>query len=423
MASSDGKYTLTANAYASEEKTVTVYTRTDYRQRTTGGGAPVISNYCEGSFSLSSGPTLTTLTSSTASGSADYIRDQTPPTAEILFNNPPSIQQKQNELVSVKINNGSAGTPWTVIVTATGPDPATTTTLTATDTGSIGPANPAGSGINNNTVTGPVALPTACDTPVGLYQLNATVQTQDLCGGSYTDIVLGGDPFTVTPGITLATQTVVLSQLTTGDYGINQCFVDSVKQQARKLIVNNTPGSVHIGTIVTTAGPCAGLGTISGVQFALTLPPLASHESGFVYADTGASPKAHVFIGDGSGGFDLHNGTPLTEYAVPLDVGSTPQTVTIDLTSVDVGFGPGVIPAADTIFARAHAVFKAFAKEDQPAADTAFQFSSSASTAEALSDSSDYYISGNPQHLMDNLTGVVDTGVAESCDADGLFTP
>lgn len=405
---SDGKITVTVSATASEDvKTDTSTTVTNYTSTSSCSGTTV------GSPTTTPSTSTVTKTSAVATNTATYVLDLIGPTAELLFNNPPSIMQTQNELVSVKINNGSAGTPWTVNLTATGPDPATTTTLPATDTGSIGPANPAGSGINNNTVTGPVALPTACDTPVGLYTLTATVKTQDLCEGSYPDIVLAGDPFTVTPGITLATQTVVLSQLTTGDYGINQCFVDSVKQQAKKLIVNNTPGSVHIGTIVTTAGPCAGLGTISGVQFALTLPPLAIDDgSGFVYADTGASPVAHVFVGDGRDGFDLHNGTPLTE--VTGLITATGQTRTIDLSSL------GDISATDTIFARAHAVFKAFAKGDQPAADTPFHFSSSATTAEGLSDSSDYFISGNPQHLMDNLTGVVDTSLA-SCDSDGLF--
>ena len=66
-------------------------------------------------------------------------------------------------------------------------------------------------------------------------------------------------------------------------------------------------------------------------------------------------------------------------------------------------------------------MFKALALGDQPAADTAFKFSSSASTAEALSDSSDYYISGNPTQTMDNLTSALAGDSPKSCNADGLF--
>ncbi|MGE5446335.1 MAG: hypothetical protein ACM3SR_17350 [Ignavibacteriales bacterium] len=407
----EGKTTVNVSAQALE-----VETSTPTINYYSGSG----STRCTGLISQSpQSSTNQTITSSSKSASGSYLVDKIGPTATI-FNNPSTIQQTGSEIVHVKIEDASTDTPWTLTVTATGPS---SNTITVTDSGTFG-SSP--DGIKNETNPGPYTLPTACDSPTGNYTLAATIDTQDLCGDAYPTINLTGDPFTVTPGVELTAQTGVLSQLTTGDYGIDQCFVDSVKQTGKKLIVNNTPGSVHIDTIITTAGPCAGIGTIAGVTLTLTIPPLANDLSGFAYDTTGASPNAHIFVGDGSAGFDLHNGTPLSEVTVPQTTSS--QTITIDLSNLNIGSGPGVIPASYTIFVRAHARFNAFAVTDQPGPDTPFKFSSSASTTTVdgsplvLNASADYYISGNPTQLMDNLTGAL-LGSTESCNADGLFTP
>jgi hypothetical protein len=81
-----------------------------------------------------------------------------------------------------------------------------------------------------------------------------------------------------------------------------------------------------------------------------------------------------VFVGDAGAGFDLHSGAPLAEVSVkqskPTKTG--PSTVTIDLSSIDVGFGPGVIPASWTVYARGHIVYSGPA----PTADNTYVFGS-----------------------------------------------
>jgi hypothetical protein len=412
---SEGKTTVTVTANASES----VSTQTDTTLKHWGTIA-VPNTDCSGSPLTTDATVPGTPVLSSRDGSANdsnsYLIDKIGPTATI-FNNPPTISQTESEIVHIKISDGSAGMPWSVTVTATGPS---ANQITTSDSDTFGTSP---DGIKKETNAGPITLPTACDTPIGDYTVAATVDTQDLCGNLYDTINLVGDPFAVTSGTILAAQTGVLSQLTSGEYGIDQCFVDSVKQAGKKVIVNNTPGSVHIDTLVTSAGTCAGLGTISGVTLTLQLPDLVpdgTGTAGFSYEVTGASPNAHIFVGDGSGGIDLHDGTPLTEVTDQVAQVRSGQTITIDLSGLDLGSGPGVIPASDTIFARAHARFNATTKNGQPLPDTAFKFSSSA-TADVGSAASDYYISGNPTQSMDNLTGALQGDGPKTCDADGLF--
>jgi hypothetical protein len=412
---SEGSTDVTVTASASESVTTQENTVTY-----TWGSNDVPNTDCSGT-GTQTGSTTGTPTTANKSGAdtspkVSYLVDLIGPTAEVNNYGLQTITQGQYEKASIKTFDASAGTQWTIVVKATAPD---STEYTGSDTDTY---NSSPDGIVHTAPThGPIGVEIPCGAPLGEYSLSVKVMTKDLCGQAYPDIILetdkNGDPmnFTVNSGLDLAAETGVLSQLTNGDYGIDECFVDSVKQTGKKLIVNNTPGSVHIYTLVTTAGACAGIGTISGVNLTLTLPEMDT-SSGFTYETTGASPNAHIFVGDGSGGLDLHNGAPLIEVTNLVTQFMDGQNIYIDLSSL------GEIPANQTIFARAHARFGATAKAGQPASDTPFMFSSSAGTAEGLSNSSVYYISGNPTQLMDNLTGDLGGGT-ESCDADGLFTP
>lgn len=118
--------------------------------------------------------------------------------------------------------------------------------------------------------------------------------------------------------------------------------------------MNTFPGSLHITATVNTTGPCAGFGTITDTVITLTLP------TGFKFDVTGASPAAHVFVGPAVSGFDFHNPTTLAEVTslIPKPVVSdSGQTVTVNLSALDLGQGTGVIPSSDTIYVRAHSVF------------------------------------------------------------------
>jgi hypothetical protein len=153
---------------------------------------------------------------------------------------------------------------------------------------------------------------------------------------------------------------MVVSELPpVGDYAEMTCF-NATLGGADKTKVNNYPGSVHITATIKTTGPCSGFGTISNPKITLTLPV------DFSFADSGPSPKAHVFIGPpcaapSNCAFDLHSGAPLTEVtaAVLKKISVSGQTVTVDLSGLDVGQGPGVIPSDYAIYVRAHAMLAA----------------------------------------------------------------
>jgi hypothetical protein len=162
----------------------------------------------------------------------------------------PSIRQTQQEILGVQLDGGSAGTSFTVTATATGP-----TTLTATDSGTFGTTGK-NDGIAPPKHVGPIGIDTACDTPVGTHSVTVEAATVDLCNGNNSPAALPLGTFDVTPGIGLLTQTGVLSEFSSGEYGVDECFTTSG--------INTNPGSVHIDTIVNTNGPCAGFGAISG---------------------------------------------------------------------------------------------------------------------------------------------------------------
>jgi hypothetical protein len=375
--SPDGSYSLTVTASASEVKTVTVYSRTDYQRRTTGGGAPVEDNYCEGTFIVSSGPTETTLTSSTLSGSASYRLDLTAPVALLWPDNSganpdKTIRQSQSVHPHVRITGGSSGQSYTLIATATAPD---STTYTATNTGTFG--NQASGVANPENAVWSLEIP--CDAPLGQYTLSVTVDSKDLCGGDWPQVSLDAGTFTVTPGLDVSAQTVIVTDLGASGYGESSTF--TAVQNKKTKVINTTPGSWHVTTTLTTAGPCAGFGSYSPSSATLTLDP------DFVFADSGASPAAHIFIGDtGGGGFDLHDGAPLIE-VTGLPISFTQDLVTLRNVSVTVDLSSlGSIPSTTTIYIRSH--FKYLPSPNVlPGVDTIYTFGSSTS-ADAGTDSS-----------------------------------
>jgi hypothetical protein len=283
------------------------------------------------------------------------------PTAELQPDvSQPTVLQGQNKNIHLVISGGSANTPYTDSISATGPGGYIAGPVNGG--GTFGNAAPSGSGIapGNHDLVG---LKIACDAPTGFYTATATVNTVDLGLSSYSPITTNADTFTVNPGLFLEDQTTVVSDLGLEGYGTMTCFSSTTAKNGK---VNTNPGSLHIAAVVNTTGPCAGFGSYSGGSVTLTLP------NGFKFDVTGASPAAHVyFVPAGTNGFDYHYPGP--ELAVPKPVVSG-QSVTVDLSSVDVGSGPGVIPSNATIYVRAHAVFSA---SPAPADGTLYVFTTS----------------------------------------------
>jgi hypothetical protein len=165
-----------------------------------------------------------------------------------------------------------------------------------------------------------------------------------------------------------------------------------------------TPGTVHIATIITTGGICQNFDSISGATASLTLP------TGFSFLTTGKSPNAHIFVGSAGSSFDLHDGTPLTEVTGMPGVTQSisGQTLTVSLSGLDLGSGPGVIPAADTIFIRAHA---SYTGPGAAASDSSFVFSTSATAT----------LPGGIGTVTNNSTATIIGNPTAGCTADGTF--
>jgi hypothetical protein len=336
----------------------------------------------------------------TGKASADYVTDQSAPTLTILSYAPgpvdpspiPQVTAGEAITVHTQLDDGSSGTPFTVTLTASGPG-----TLAFTDSDTFG--GPSGAKDNGKAPTknNLIALQTSCSTAPGIYTMKVDADTQDLCGNAFATItkdpasthdgLSGNDTsgtFEVLPPVSLSTITHVISEFPTGDYGTDQCFTSIA---ARKKLTNN-PGSLHIAAIVTSTvpGDCSDL-TISNPQIVLTLP------AGFSYLLTGNSPAAHVFIGSGAG-FDLHYPAGFTEVTDSAGIVVNGNTITIDLSKVDVGQGPGVIPTGLTIYARAHAIYSG---PGAPASNATFSFSTAASANNGtLTASNSEDIVGNP---------------------------
>jgi hypothetical protein len=344
----DGFTTVTVTANVSESVTTCTTTDTSYWTAANGGGTQVGTTTTVGPTCGAGVPKT-----GTGSGTATYVLDINAP---ILTLQPdiaqPSVMQGGDKNVHNVLIGGSAGTSYTLTDTVTSSD--NTYSNTANGTGTFGPGSD-GIAPNEHSL---VAVHIACDAPVGDYNATAVANTVDLglipfdqiSSIDYAGPPAGGatDTFTVTPGVALEDQTAVVAELPpSGDYAPMSCFTAATS--GRK--VTTFPGSLHITAVVNTTGPCAGFATISGAVVTLTLP------SGFSFDTTGNSPAAHVFIVNAANGFDYHYPGP--EIALPKSAitGASTQVLTVNLSSVNLGQGVGVIPSSDTIYVRAHAVF------------------------------------------------------------------
>lgn len=308
----------------------------------------------------------------TSSTSTKYVTDEVAPTVRVASYSPnpdpnpiPQITAGSSIALNVKLKDGSSGTPYSFELEA----------YNATDT--IGPAPL--SGFSFDGPNGPnddgkdpiensrdIALQTSCTTPPGIYTMRLETNTEDLCGNPFAAIVMdpagttgqnpppasqGNNPsgtFEVLSPVELSTVTHIIGPLPpNGDYSFEQCF--TTKGNPKKLIVN--PGSAHIAAVVNATVPdTCEEASITNPTIKLTLP------AGFSFYLTGGSPAAHVFVGEAAA-FDFHD--PETDGLLEvtdaaLISGQLTQTITVDLSNVDVGFGPGQIPTSDTIYVRAH---------------------------------------------------------------------
>jgi len=350
VSGTDGKTTVTVSASVSEDVTTSVTTVTTNQNCTSSRGVTTCTTIDASTTNSSS--TATKIGSGTGTGS--YILDINRPMLTLHpVASQPSVLQGQDKNIHNEILGGSANTAYTLTDTATGPGGYTTS---ADGNGTFGPSS-GGDGIapkENDLVN----VHIACDAPVGIYTARAVANTVDLGGNPFAQINSvdtadnkpagsASDTFQVEPGILLSDQTQVVSEFS-GDYSTMSCFTSGTS--GRK--VTTFPGSLHITATVNTTGPCSGFGTISGTIITLTLPV------GFSFDTTGASPAAHVFVGPAASGFDLHNPQTLAEVTGLISKPKiSGQTVTIDLSTLNLGQGVGVLPSSDTIYVRAHAVF------------------------------------------------------------------
>jgi hypothetical protein len=362
---SDGDNTVTVNAIVSETVTTCVTTDTSYWTAANGTGSQVGST-------TTVGPTCDAGVVKTGSGSANgsYVLDINPPTLTLQPNAAqPTVLQGEVKNIHNVLIDGSSEKAYTLTDTAVGPEGYT---ASANGVGAFGKHSD-GIAPKEHDLVG---IHIACDAPTGTYTASAVANTVDLGGNPFAQISsvayagppVGGatDTFEVLPGLALESQTFVVSELPpNGDYAPMSCF--TAQPSGRK--ISTFPGSLHIAAVVNTTGPCAGFGTISGTTIRLTLP------AGFSFDKTGNSPAAHVFVFPAAGGFDYHYPDPASEVTnlIPKPQVSG-QVVTVDLSSLNLGGGAGVIPATDTIYVRAHAVFTG---GSVPADDAPYSFNTS----------------------------------------------
>jgi hypothetical protein len=359
----DGIRKVTVIAYLSEDLTTTTTKTTNLMSGASCSGTVVKS-------STVPQPPVTLTKYGTGSEIGSYILDINPPTLGLrAVTSQPSVMQGTNKVVHNILTDGSASTNYTLVNTALGPGGYT---VSAQGAGTFGPATPAGTGIagrENDTV----ALYLACDAPIGPYTVGAAASTVDAALKDFDPVLsTNSDSFLVEPGLLLKDETVVVSELPPdGDYAPMTCFSGTLANRK----VNTSPGSVHITAIVNTTGPCAGFSNIRNPLVSLTLP------IGFSFADAGAAPKAHIFTGPAATGFDMHYPQTLKEVTslIPKTaITLSGQTLTVDLSPLDLGLGAGVIPSTYTIYVRARAAFTGF---NVPADNATYTFGSS-TTAE-----------------------------------------
>ena len=348
----DGIRSVTVTGYVSEDVTTTTTLTTNNMSAASCGGSIITSTVAV--------PTSVTAKKfGTGSANGSYILDINAPGLTVKpVTSQPRVQQGGSKVIHNVLSNGSAKTNYTVVNTAAGP---VGNTASAQGGDTFGPAGK-GDGIAPDKHD-MVSVHIPCNCAVGDYALDpiATVaNTVDLLGNPFAPIPTATpDTFTVDPGLFLQSQTLVVSELPpVGDYSEMTCFSSTLGGSGTQRKVNLAPGSLHITATVKTTGPCSGFGMINNPKISLTLP------AGFVFADTGSSPVAHVFVGNSAPGFDLHYPVTLTEVtgSIPKSaISANGPTVTVDLSSLKItsqsaGSVPGSIPSNYTIYVRAHAV-------------------------------------------------------------------
>jgi hypothetical protein len=355
----DGIHTVTVTGLVSERVTTASTVTTNSMSGSACGGS-VLSSVAVAQ------PPASAMKFGAGSGTGTYVLNINPPTLSLQpATAQPHVMQGNHYVVHNVLAGGAERTPYTVADTAIGP---AGYSAFAAGAGAFGPATPAGTGIaakEHDTV----GVHIACNAPLGDYLATSAANAVDLLSFPFGPVTsTNTSPFVVDAGLFLEDQTVVVSELPPdGDYAPMTCF--SAKQAGRN--VNTSPGTLHLTAVVNTAGPCAGFSEIRNTVVSLTLPPE------FSLLDTGASPSAHVFVGPAVSGFDWHNPQTLTEVTARIPkaaIAVSGQTVTVDLSQLDLGGGPGVIPSSDTIYVRVHAAYSSGAL---PIEGTAYMFSTS----------------------------------------------
>lgn len=360
VSGADGQYSLAISAVASQVKTVTVYSRTDYKRFTMGNDF----DYCQGTFTVTSGPTATTETVSSSS-SASYIVDLAGPVVDdpSLGGGNTVFTEKQSVSGSFRVTGGSAGADYSVVFHILSPD--NVELGTGTDLGTLPAApNQGPVGVARDLRVGPLAIQIPCGTVPGAgYRLVATVTSVDLCGNAWDPVDVELGTFTVEPALNLSSQTAVVSQDVNGDYSPYTYFTANVNR--RRGTVSSNPGSFHLNQVITVPGQCNDVNSVGGLSATLTVPP------GFSFTKTGQG-YVHVFVGDlGSNLLDYHDPSPVL-VELPFPEALTPNldgssTLQVDLSSL------GSIPASWTIYMRAKFNFTK-ATLPLPADGTVFTF-------------------------------------------------
>jgi hypothetical protein len=356
----DGKVTLTVSAGVSESVTTAVHTEvTNFS--CSGSGPSRVCTPIGGPSSSDSSETVTK-TGTAGSASTTYVLDINPPTLTLKSAGPSQISQGSNKPLHGIMFFGSAGTDYTLNYSASGPG--MDGPYTVIGNGLFGPGNDGIAPREND----PASLHIPCDATPGVYTATASANTEDLGGNSFDPVpstdfnpnLTGNDggaasvSFTVTPAITLTDQTLIVADLPpSGDYAPMTCFTSGASGKK----ISTSPGSLHVTATVNvndlSGGNCAASGTFAATKIKLFVP------QNFKFDTTGSSPAAHVFIGPAVNGFDYHNPAGLAEVTglITKPRVAVDGTITVDLSQVNLGFGPGNIPVTSTIYVRAHASY------------------------------------------------------------------
>jgi hypothetical protein len=370
---SEGVNNITVNALLTEQQRTDIYKTTTTYSCTKNNGCTVSSTTPLGLFAAGA-PTLNI--TSNVSKNTFYIVDLIAPTVTAKFNQP-SAHQNGVENVKVDIDGGSAGVAFTANVRAVNSEGEPV--LTGSESSTLDEQG-------KRTLVYGLAIP--CSAAPGMYTGSVKVTgLSDAAGEKWGTIVAtiapGDETFKVIAGAELVTETVVLSQLDSGDYDLLNSFRTSADGK------KTAPGSMHIGTAVSGgAGQCARQNSFSNVVVKLLIP------KGFIRLQTGNSPLAHVFIGEASNGFDYHEGVPLievtglTKLEESIDLNGN-TVVTADLTQLNIGYGNGVFPNSYKIYVRSHIKYSGGLAGAVP--NTVYSFASS--------------VSGNVEGVVDGVTG------------------